>query len=79
MRNYLIIDWTEKDLVNWAEVETCETECRKSLDGTKCIIKWDGDTPDFVENLTTKSQIYTLTQLETIITGPDWFVPFNPN
>lgn len=75
MRNYLIIDWTEKDLVNWDEVKTPQDQCRKSVDKTKCVIKWDGDTPDFVENLTTKTQIYTLLEILPILDGPDWSEP----
>ena len=73
MRTYLILDWTEIDLVDFNQILTTSKEsARKSIDGTKVLISWMGDTPDFVVNLTSKSQEYTLDQIKTITDGPDW-------
>ena len=41
---------------------------RKSLDNTKAILKWDGDTPSAFNGMTQ----YSHTQILTILKGSDW-------
>lgn len=73
MRTYLILDWTEIDLVDFNQTLTTSKEsARKSLDGTKVLISWMGDTPDFVVNLTSKSQEYTSNEIGAIMNSTDW-------
>ena len=36
---------------------------RKTLDGTKAILKWDGDTPDVFDGMTTYNHSEILTEL----------------
>ena len=36
---------------------------RKTLDGTKAILKWDGDTPDVFDGMTTYKHSEILTEL----------------
>jgi len=36
---------------------------RKTLDGTKAILKWDGDTPDCFDGMTTYNHSQILTEL----------------
>ena len=45
---------------------------RKTLDGTKAILKWDGDTPDVFDGMTTYNHSEILTELaKSTWTEPD--------
>ena len=41
---------------------------RKTLDGSKAILKWDGDTPSCFDGMTT----YTHSEIRTELAGSDW-------
>ena len=79
-RNYLIIQTSELDkvefspLVNSAPVlETSADTVRKSVDGTKAFIKWEGDTaPSFVSSLTGTEGPYTRDQILTVLRTDAW-------
>ena len=45
---------------------------RKSIDGTKTFVKWEGQTPSSVLSLTTKEGPYTYQEIINILNGPDW-------
>jgi len=69
MRTYVIIDSGEADFVDFTQVcETSADTCRYSLDGTKTFVKFEGNTPDFLEG---KTQ-YTHAEILTILAGPEW-------
>ena len=78
-REFMIFDRTELPNVNFSEVmETSEETVRKSVDGTKTFVKWDGDTvPPSVEALATKQGPYTYDQMLDILATPEWTDP-NP-
>jgi hypothetical protein len=79
-REYLIISVSEIHLVDFNEVlETSPETLRKSLDGTKTIIKWDGNMPDFVNNLTIKEGPYTFDEINAIVETSEWTEPFVMN
>ena len=42
---------------------------RKSLDGSKAILKWDGDTPSCFDGMTT----YSHSEMKTELTKSDWY------
>ena len=72
-RNYLIIQTSELDKVDFSQVlETSASTVRKSVDTTKTFIKWDGDTPSFVSNLTSTEGPYTHSQILTILNTDAW-------
>ena len=72
-RNYMIFNVSELDTINFDEVlETSSETVRKSVDGTKTFVKWDGTMPTSVENLTTKEGPYTHTEILQILAGEDW-------
>tara|TARA_R100000231_G_C5295393_1_gene155916 strand:+ start:647 stop:886 length:240 start_codon:yes stop_codon:yes gene_type:complete len=72
-RNYLIIQSSELDKVDFSQVlETSASTVRKSTDGTKTFIKWDGDTPSCVSNLTSTEGPYTHSQIITILNTDAW-------
>ena len=41
---------------------------RKSLDNSKAILKWDGDTPSCFDGMTT----YSHSEIRTELAGSDW-------
>ena len=44
-------------------IQTSVSTLRKTLDGTKAILKWDGDTPECFDGMTTYSHSEILTEL----------------
>lgn len=75
-RKFMIFEVSEISSVDFSEVlETSGEKVRKSLDGLKTFVKWEGDTPSSVYNLTTKEGPYTYDEMVTILNGPDWYLP----
>ena len=72
-REFMIFNISELPLIDFTQV--CETSIdtvRKSINGTKTFVKWDGATPSSVESLTTKEGPYTYEEILTILNGPEW-------
>ena len=44
-------------------IQTSKETLRKTLDGTKAILKWDGNTPEVFDGMTTYSHSEILTEL----------------
>ena len=79
-RNYLILNVSEINLINFDEVyETSEETLRKSLDGTKTLIKWFDKKPKFINNLKTKEGPYNYDQITQILATSEWIKPFVTN
>ena len=72
-RNFMIFNVSELPNINFTEVlETSSDTVRKSIDGTKTFVKWEGITPLCVESLMTKEGPYTDSEMLTILSGEDW-------
>ena len=72
-RNFMIFNVSELDNINFNTVlETGPETVRRSIDGSKTFVKWDGDIPTCVTNLTTKEGPYSYGQILDILNGPDW-------
>jgi len=73
-RQFMIFNVSELELIDFTQVlETSIDTVRKSIDGTKTFVKWDGNTiPSSVELLTTKEGPYTYTEIIDILNGPEW-------
>lgn len=72
-RKYLIFNMSEIDSIDFNNVlETSADTIRKSIDETKSFIKWDGEQPSFVSDLTTSEGPYTHSQILEILTGETW-------
>lgn len=72
MRNYVIIDSSEVSSVDFNQVlETSPSTLRYSLDGSQTFVKFDGDTPSFLEGKTAN----TYSEMLTILSGSDWTDP----
>jgi hypothetical protein len=78
-RNFLIFNVSEINKINFNDVlETSATTLRRSVDGTKTLIKWDGnEEPEFIATMTTKEGPYTYDEILAILATPEWTDP-NP-
>ena len=68
-RKYVIINASEVGTVDFSQVlETSADTLRYSIDDSKTFVKFDGDTPSFLDG---KTQ-YNHSQIRTILDGTDW-------
>ena len=68
-RKYVIINASEVSSVDFSQVnETSANTLRYSIDNSKTFVKFDGDTPSFLDG---KTQ-YTHSEIRTILNGEDW-------
>ena len=75
-RNYMIFNVSELDSIDFSQVlETSAQTVRKSVDQTLTFVKWSGDMPDCVNNLTTKQGPYTHSEILEILAGETWTQP----
>ena len=78
-RNFLIFNVSEINKINFNDVlETSSTTLRRSVNETKTLVKWDGETPDFVATMTTKEGPYTYDEILVILATPEWTDPNPP-
>ena len=68
-RKWVIVNVSDiTDEMIRSAIQTSTSTLRKSLDGTKAILKWEGDTPSCFDSMTTYSHSEILTELS----GSDW-------
>jgi len=71
-RKWVIVsvsDITDEMIAN--SIQSSLTTLRKSLDNTKAILKWDGDTPSCFDGMTT----YTHSEILTELAKNTWTAP----
>ena len=58
-----LADYSDSELENLVDnsIQSSVDTLRKSVDGTKAILKWDGDTPSCFDGMT----IYTYSEIQT--------------
>lgn len=67
--NYVIINSSEVSSVDFSQVkETSADTLRYSLDNSKTFVKFEGDTPSFLEGKTAN----THSEILTILDGSEW-------
>lgn len=77
-REFMIFNVSELNQINFTQVlETSADTVRKSIDGTKTFVKWDGSMPQCVIDLSTSEGPYTYDEILTILSTPEWTEP-NP-
>ena len=72
-RKWVIItlaDYTEEELENLVgnAIQSSVNSLRKSVDSTKAILKWDGETPSVFSGMTT----YNHSEILTILATEEW-------
>jgi len=76
VRNFMIFNISELNQIDFTQVlETSEDTVRKSVDGTKTFVKWDGAIPQCVNDLETKEGPYTYDEILAILATPEWTDP----
>ena len=69
MRNYVIIDASEVSSVDFNQVlETSADTLRYNLAGTQTFVKFEGDTPSFLEGKTALDR----SEMLTILANEEW-------
>jgi hypothetical protein len=72
-RRFIIFDVTELDHIDFEQViESSADTVRKSMDGTKTFVKWEGETPECIGTLTTQKGPYTYEEIIKILAAPEW-------
>ena len=72
-RSFLIFNVSELNYVDFSKVmETSENTVRKSVDGSKTFVKWDGSAPSFTSSLSTREGPYTYEEILTILATTEW-------
>ena len=68
-RKWIIINVSDitEEMISSA-IQTSMGTLKKTLDSTKAILKWDGDTPSCFDGLTT----YTHSEILTELAKSDW-------
>ena len=73
MKNYVIFNVSELDLVDFNQIlEDSPDTLRRSRDGVKSVIKWDGISPAFINNMTSIEGPYNETEILAIMATPLW-------
>ena len=74
-RQYVIFNVSELNKIDFNQVlETSADTVRKSVDGTKTFVKWEGEVPSSVLTLTTKGNYLTHEEIVTILATAEWTV-----
>lgn len=72
-RQFMIFNVSELEYIDFSQVlETSQETVRKSVDGTKTFVKWEGETPQFLDDLTTKEGPYSYDEIVVILGTPEW-------
>ena len=68
-RKWVIVNVSDiTDEMIYKAQQSSMSTLRKTLDGNKAILKWDGDTPSWFDGMTT----YNPSQILEILKGEDW-------
>ena len=71
-RNFMVFNVSDLEKIVFSNVlETSVDTVRKSLDN-KTFVKWDGETPQCVLDLTTKEGPFTHEEILLILEGNNW-------
>ncbi len=70
---YVIFDFSEADKINFNEVKEDSIETlRKSVDGNKTFVKYEGAMPECVNDLLSKSREYYNIEILEILATEEW-------
>lgn len=75
-RQYVIFQVSELANVDFTQVlETSAETVRKSIDGSKTFVKWEGQVPPSVAALATKGEYLTHEEILAILSTEEWSGP----
>ena len=77
-RQYVIFSTSELSTIDFTQVmESSADTVRKSADGTKTFVKWEGEPPACVEALETKGEYLTHEEILAELSSEEWTAPIN--
>jgi len=72
-RKFMIFNVSELGQIDFTKVgESSIDTVRKSVDKIKTFVKWEGNIPECVLNLTTKEGPYVYSEMIDILNTPEW-------
>ena len=72
-KQFIIFNINEVNKIKFAEVlETSINTVRKSIDGTKTFVKWEGSTPECIKTLITAEGPYNFEEIAVILESEQW-------
>jgi hypothetical protein len=71
-KKYIIFDLSEVDNVNFNHVLQTSKESLRISSTNKSILKYEGETPSLIQNLTTKSKEFTYDEILVELNNPEW-------
>ena len=76
-REFMIFPVSELNKIDFDQVlETSADTVRKSVDGLKTFVKWNGpEIPSCISSLTETEGPYTYDEILTILSTPEWSRP----
>ncbi len=75
-RRYVIFDVAELDQIDFDQVlETSAETVRRSVDGTKTFVKYEGAQPSSVAALESQSSEYSHEEILAILATSEWTTP----
>lgn len=75
-REFMIFNVSELNKIDFNQVhETSIDTVRRSVNGEKTFVKWDGETPSSVLLLTTSEGPYSYNEIVLIMLTPEWIEP----
>jgi len=75
-REYIIFPVSQLNLIDFNQVlETSADTVRKSVDGTKTFVKWNGAQPSCISNLTNTEGPYSHAEILEILSTSEWTNP----
>ena len=73
---YAVIPSAEVDSVDYGQTLCTREGVRFSLDGSKCIVKWIGNTmPSSISEISGHEGPYTASEISAVVVGTDWEPP----
>lgn len=80
MNNYVIIQSTDKDNLDFNQVqENCYEITRKNSDNTKFIVEYTGELPSSISSLNSYDGPYNEESIFTVVTGSEWIYEIDTN
>ena len=72
-REYIIYDLSELNTIDFKEVlETSKKTITYNANATKSFVKWEGDVPQCIEDLKSKTGPYTHAEMIKILNSAEW-------
>jgi hypothetical protein len=80
-RVFMIFPVTQLSKIDFSQVlETSSETVRKSVDGTKTFVKWEGESePACLSSVTGKSGPHTYEEMIAILATEEWTAPVDMN